>query len=80
VSQATHRCEICTKDGLGKDDYCFGCRSFICEDCDRDPAGLAMTHEVEAHEREPEREAEPWSPSKFPPPKKKRTRRVQPRA
>jgi len=46
-------CYFCEKE-VTEDAYCFGCRHYICEDCDDPSEILIGEHTVDEHQEEEE--------------------------
>lgn len=46
-------CFSCGKE-TSDDNYCFGCRSFVCESCDKSHGELFGSHAPKDHLSEPE--------------------------
>lgn len=45
-------CHFC-EEPCNQDDYCYGCREFICNQCDKRDMELPFEpHDVEKHKRE----------------------------
>lgn len=42
------KCYFCNKNCLN-DSYCYGCKTFICDDCDASPAGAFGNHSPSIH-------------------------------
>lgn len=49
-AQACAFCETPCSD----DDFCYGCRTYVCSDCDVTYGSLSGGHEPDDHTREPE--------------------------
>lgn len=47
VKDAEPKCNNCTKKAT-QDDWCYGCKQFVCNDCSTNVA-LLMKHNVEDH-------------------------------
>jgi len=45
-------CYFCEKE-VTEDDYCFGCKHYVCEDCDHAPLTIG-DHDVDDHQEEDE--------------------------
>jgi len=45
-------CYFCEKE-VTEDTYCFGCKHYVCEDCDQTPL-IAGPHNVDEHQQEDE--------------------------
>lgn len=45
----TGKCYFCSKD-LTKDNYCYGCKEFICENCDTETIPFGRHHPSEHKE------------------------------
>jgi len=41
-------CRICRAKGMTDDNYCYGCKSFVCDDCSLNPTP-SPGHEPVAH-------------------------------
>lgn len=42
------KCHFCKKD-CKDDSYCYGCKTFICDSCDKSPAGAFGNHSPSIH-------------------------------
>lgn len=42
------KCYFCKQDNVGDQDYCYGCGSYICVDCDDEVQAIG-THTPEEH-------------------------------